>query len=315
MKLRFGILISSLIILLLNVCSFARAEDDLLKWFNYDNKQPLRDRWAGLEGHPYYNLYKVVYVSDGGEKVPALYFEPRAGTPPFPCIIMQHGYSGSKTDVKSMGLLDFIKEGYAVFAIDAQYHGERKIRGKDIFSPDIDSDAKAMLQTVIDLRRAVDLLETRKNIDSNRISYFGVSMGAILGSIFCGVESRVKAPVLVVGGGGWETLIQKSKIGPAMVLRKYIERGQLGSIKDLARKLEYLEPLNFVWRISPRPVLLINNKHDTIVPTEANKLLQEKTREPKKIVWLDGVPGDPTGHIPPLNQVISLAIEWWKKYL
>ena len=62
-------------------------------------------------------------------------------------------------------------------------------------------------------------------------------------------------------------------------------------------------------------MLLINNKHDTIVPTDSNKLLQEKARDPKKIVWLDGVPGDPTGHIPPLNQVISLALDWWKEKL
>lgn len=293
----------------------ARAADEMLKHFDYDTKAPLRDRWAGLAGHPYYNLYKVIYESANGEKVPALFYEPRAGNPPFPCVIMQHGYSSSKADSKTMGALDFIKAGYAVFAIDAQYHGERKVRGKDIFSPDIESDAAALTQTVIDLRRAIDLLDTRKNIDPNRIGYFGVSMGAILGSIFAGVDTRVKAPVLVVGGGDWETLIGQSRIGPAIVMRKRMQAGQLSSIKELATKLEYLEPLNFIWRISPRPVLLINNKHDKIVPTATNKLLHEKAREPKQIVWLDGVPGDPTGHIPPINQIIPLALEFWSKNL
>jgi uncharacterized protein len=291
------------------------ASDKMLDAYRYDAKAPMHERWAAMSDGPSYKLYKVIYDSVNGEKVPALYFEPKEAKAPFPCIIMQHGYSSSKEDSKGMGALQMTRAGYAVFAIDAQYHGERQVPGRDIFSTDIPADAKAMVQTVIDLRRATDLLQKRKGVDPNRISYIGVSMGAILGSIFVGVEPRVKAPVLVVGGGDWKTLVGQSQIGPAIQMRSKLADGKLPSLDKLAAQLSYVEPLNFIWRISPRSVLLINNKHDKIVPTAANKLLQEKARAPKEIVWLDGVPGDPTGHIPPLNVMISKAIEWWGKKL
>ena len=291
------------------------ANDKMLASYAYDASKPLNARWAELQGNPSYKLYKVIYDSVNGQKVPALYFEPTKAKAPYPCIIMQHGYMDAKESAKSMGVLSLANAGYAVFAIDAQYHGERKVRGKDIFSPDIRSDVKAMVQTVIDLRRAVDLLQKRPGVDPQRISYVGVSMGAILGSIFAGVEPRVKAPVLIVGGGDWKTLVTQSKIGPAIILQREVEEGRIKSIDELAAELDYVEPLNFIWRISPRPVLLINNKHDTIVPTAANKLLREKAREPKELIWLDGVPGDPTGHIPPINEALARSLEWWGKNL
>jgi cephalosporin-C deacetylase-like acetyl esterase len=302
-------------VIICRVSFAAPAEDKLLAPFNYDASKPLNPRWVELQGNPSFRLYKVFYDSVNGEKVPALFFEPTKAAAPYPCIIMQHGYSSNKESAKGMGMLDLTRAGYAVFAIDAQYHGERKAPGKDIFSTDIESDAKAMVQTVIDLRRAVDLLQRRQGVDPNRISYIGVSMGAILGAIFAGVEPRVKAPVLVVGGGDWKTLVGRSKIGPAIKLRGEIESGRIASVDALAGKLAYVEPLNFIWRVSPRPVLLINNKHDTIVPTEANKLLQQAAREPKEIVWLDGMPGDPSGHVPPIKEVVSKSLEWWGKNL
>mgnify|MGYP003790062149 CR=1 FL=1 len=306
--------LTALAVLFASISAHA-AEAALAARFKYDDSKPLNARWAGLQGNPYYNLYKVIYDSGNGEKVPALYMEPKAAKRPFPCVILQHGYGGSKDNAKTMGGFDMAKAGYAVFAIDAQYHGERRKPGKDMFSPDIEADAAAMVQTVIDLRRAVDLLQSREGVDPQRITYLGVSMGAILGSIVSGVEPRIQAPALVVGGGDWKTLLAESRIGPAKTIRTRIEKGQMGDIDEIAAELSYLEPLNFIGSISPRPVLMINTKHDTIVPTSTNKLLHQKAREPKKVVWLDGVPGDPTGHIPPLKEMIELALEWWEKNL
>jgi cephalosporin-C deacetylase-like acetyl esterase len=317
-QLRFALCFIVMMFAVHAVCAVPRketADDKFLVPFEYDAKAPLHGRWAAMSPGPSYNLYKVVYDSANGEKVPALFYEPKDAKAPFPCIIMQHGYSSRKEDSIGMGALQITQAGYAVFAIDAQYHGEREVPGKDIFSTDIPSDAKALVQTVIDLRRAVDLLQTRKGVDPDRISYIGVSMGAILGSIFAGVESRVKAPVLVVGGGDWKTLVGQSEIGPAKVMRREIAKGKMPPVDKLAEEMSYVEPLNYIWRISPRPVLMINNTHDKLVPTAANKLLHEKAREPKEIVWLESIPGDPTGHIPPLKQMIAKALEWWGRQL
>ncbi|HPI76344.1 MAG TPA: acetylxylan esterase, partial [bacterium] len=120
--------LTALAVLFASISAHA-AEASLAARFKYDDSKPLNSRWAGLQGNPYYNLYKVIYDSENGEKVPALYMEPKAAKRPFPCVILQHGYSGSKDNAKTMGGFDMAKAGYAVFAIDAQYHGERRKPG------------------------------------------------------------------------------------------------------------------------------------------------------------------------------------------
>jgi fermentation-respiration switch protein FrsA (DUF1100 family) len=69
------------------------------------------------------------------------------------------------------------------------------------------------------------------------------------------------------------------------------------------------DALNFVDKISPRPVLMINGTKDDIVPVEANKLLHKTAREPKKIVWLE------SGHSLPRAQTLPIIFAWFEKHL
>jgi len=59
---------------------------------------------------------------------------------------------------------------------------------------------------------ADDYLETKPEIDKERIGYAGGSMGGILGVIFIGVEPRIKAAALIVAGGttNADKIIRKS---------------------------------------------------------------------------------------------------------
>ena len=43
-----------------------------------------------------------------------------------------------------------------------------------------------------DLRRSLDYLETRKDIDSSKVAYFGSSMGGVEGPVMAAVDSRIK---------------------------------------------------------------------------------------------------------------------------
>src|SRR5262249_49698815 len=51
-----------------------------------------------------------------------------------------------------------------------------------------------------DVSRAIDYLQTRSDIDSSRIGYYGISAGADAGLVILALEPRVKASV-VQGGG------------------------------------------------------------------------------------------------------------------
>jgi eukaryotic-like serine/threonine-protein kinase len=57
-----------------------------------------------------------------------------------------------------------------------------------------------LIQWVKDFERCIDYLETRQDIDSSKLAYYGMSWGGILGAIVPAVEERVKASVLLGGG-------------------------------------------------------------------------------------------------------------------
>ena len=291
----------------------AAEKADFTARYDYDKSLPLNVFEREVSQNKEFTQYQVQFDSTNGERVPALLNLPVGAEAPYPCIIAQHGYGGNKKDMMIVAI-SIARMGYAMLAIDAQYHGERKQRGKDIFSLDVDDDLQALTQTVVDLRRAVDYLESRDDMDADRISYIGISMGALLGSVFNGVEGRTKAPILIVGGGGWRTLIQDSQIGPAIAMRKHLEEKNL-NIDDYADMMQSVDPVNFIGMISPRPVLFINGKRDVIVPVSSNKLLHQAAGEPKEIIWFDGIEADPTGHIPPIRDMLETIEQWWKENL
>ena len=50
------------------------------------------------------------------------------------------------------------------------------------------------------MRRSVDFLTTRTEIDKDRIGYYGLSLGALWGPMFLAMEPRITAAVFLAGG-------------------------------------------------------------------------------------------------------------------
>jgi dienelactone hydrolase len=74
---------------------------------------------------------------------------------------------------------------------------------------------------VVDLRRALDVLLERPDVDAKRVGYVGHSLGAAWGSALAGFERRIKAFVLIGGsshpgrisGEDWNSKIMQSVVG------------------------------------------------------------------------------------------------------
>ena len=292
--------------------------------FGYDKNLPLNAQESVVEETNQYTVYKVVYRSARDQKVPAFFILPknRPENEKLPCIILMHGLGGDKRMFQMMwGLLT--QAGFALFAIDAQYHGERKPEESSPFFGMYPYRTRdALIQTVIDLRRAVDYLETRQEIDPKRVGYIGASMGGILGAIFAGVDSRVQAPVLLDAGGDWKILVEKS----ALSLWRDTAQTAPERVREVLKVMDVVDPVHWVGRISPRPVLMINGDADNVVPVESNKALHNAARDPKTIVWYRG------GHVPPHDQIPTVYAQitqwlnqhlkgqkqsalWWRDYL
>ncbi len=275
--------------------------------YGYDRDLPLNADLKEQQRTDNYVLYRVQYSSVHDKRVPAWWCVPTRGQAPYPCVIIMHGYGGDKNGLQMLAPA-FAMRGIATFAIDAEYHGERKQAGNDILSPYLYRNRDAFIQTVIDLRRAIDFLQSRSEIDGKRIGYIGLSMGGILGGIVAGVDERVQAPILIVAGGDWAYLFRTSQHPTAVQLRE--KHPDL--FKD-PRQLDYLlapiDPVSFVHRIAPRPLLMINGNNDTIVPKECTDRLFAAAKEPKEIVWLEG------GHMPQPDAVLRKVDEWLTRHL
>ena len=210
---------------------------------------------------------QALEFSSRGDRVPARLLLPREGRGPFPVVLLQHGAGGSKSApyIEQVGA-PWVERGVALLCIDFPLHGARRnAKLSELMqegrSPDASPTARSVRddfvrQAVVDLRRTLDAAEQIPELDSDRIAYAGLSLGAIIGATFCAHDPRPRAAVLALAGGGF-------------------------GASDV-------DPAEHVGRIAPRPLLFVNGKRDETVPPAAAKKLHEAAGEPKEIYWFDG---------------------------
>lgn len=184
---------------------------------------------------------KVTYrTAYGNERMAAYLFLPKSTRPPYQTVVFLPWASASQplssATLVCMEWLDFvIRSGRAVLYPVYQGTYERRV-------PQITSDIAYRDLTVMrvkDLRRSIDYLETRADIRTDRIGYYGASMGANFGP-YLALEDRVKAAVLADGAfpaGRWRPEV---------------------------------DPVNFAPRVKI-PVLMINGRFDFVLPLETQQ--------------------------------------------
>jgi len=279
---------------------------DFLSFYKYDKSLSLNVTETIIRDEAEYRVYKVYFDSVNGERVPGLLSIPKRKEK-VPCIVFLHGYGGSKEDILSMAGL-VAADGYAVMAIDAEFHGERKEAGKELYSSNLNVSRDGIIQTIVDLRRAVDYLETKPEIDMDKIAYVGGSMGGILRGIFIGVEPRIKAAALLVAGGNMSLMIRESQHYTMPAIREYLEKENI-CYKELQKFLDPVDPISFIDKFSPRPLTFHLGKYDRIVPAEAGEQLFRKAGEPKNVYWYD------SGHNLPLDLVYCRVLDFLDREL
>jgi len=133
-----------------------------------------------------------------------------------------------------------------------------------------------------DFSHSVDYLETRDEIETDKLAYYGVSWGGAMGGIIPAVEKRIKVTMLLVAG----LLFQHA--------------------------LPEAEPVNFLPRIT-MPVLMLNGKYDFFFPYETSQLpfyeLLGTAKEHKKMFVYE------RGHSVPRTELAKEALAWLDKYL
>jgi hypothetical protein len=156
------------------------SSGDVTRLFDYDRRQPLatttqqtREESDGI------TVASITYASPKGGEVPALVVLP-SGRGRFAGVIVQHGMPDTKEGMLSAGI-DLARTGAVVILIDAPFNRPQqgRVRSEPLtFTP---KDRDEQIQLIVDLRRAVDLLVARPDVDTARLAYYGVSYGAAMG--------------------------------------------------------------------------------------------------------------------------------------
>ncbi len=220
----------------------------------------------------------------GGERMRAHLYLPKNAAPPYSVIVYFPGSGAMTADRFSLsGYADFIpKSGRALLAPIFKSMFERRDELKSDYPETTARWRDHMIEWSKDLGRSLDYLETRKDIDHEKMAYLGLSWGSALGPILVAVEGRFKVAILESGG------------------------------LEFQRALPEADQINFVTRVKI-PVLMLNGRYDQFFPLETSqeplfRLLGAPEKDKKHVVY-------DSGHAPPRKDFIRETLDWLDKYL
>ncbi len=237
------------------------ARNLLQAFYDYEPQIPLEARVVERKEERTSVREKVIFRGVRGALVPGYLELPQSGEGPFPCVLLMHGWSGAKDRWwRDGGYIHggetrkaLLEAGFAVFALDAQAHGDRIAENDYAVVNDYNPPGAPprknyftlrdiITQTIRDYRRGIDYLETRPDIDVKRLGIVGYSMGGFHAVSLTSVEPRIKAAVGCVVPVSW-------------------------------REDPILDPANYVAGIGERPFLLLQGKTDGLCNEEQAKAL------------------------------------------
>ncbi|MBI3610228.1 MAG: dienelactone hydrolase family protein [Nitrospirae bacterium] len=180
---------------------------------------------------------------------------------------------------------------YGIISLRFQSHGHL-LTAKN--SEDALTEFEALLkEDVMDVLEGIDWLGAQPSVENERIGIVGISMGAVIGSVVTGVDSRIRAGVFILGGGDLAGILFSSKEPSIVSIRKRIEEEEDLTRKDLlaetARRLRNVDPLTYAARLDPGRILMINAYFDQVIKRRYGKALWEAAGEPPMVML-------PTGH-------------------
>ena len=168
---------------------------DLASQFRYDASAPLATREVSTSRTGTVAVSEIEYGNARGGIAKATLFVPD-GTARRPAVVMSPGSNQPRDQLSSEGLGLARDLGAVVLVVDQSQIAMHRERIWTFTA----QDREEAIESVIDLRRGVDLLAARNDVDAARIALHGFSYGSWLSAMAGAVDGRVKTLVLRSGG-------------------------------------------------------------------------------------------------------------------
>jgi dienelactone hydrolase len=221
------------------------------------------------------------------DKVTCKVWMPKDESPkPRPGVILLHYLRGTFKPMEDSARY-FAAKGFVAMLLYMPHYGPRASadagKRRHMISDDVAGTVANFRQAVLDIRRAGDWLRQQKDVDPHRVGLFGVSMGAVVGSLVAGVDARFTRSVFVVGGGDLPAIVMHESRETKEMRQRLIEGGW--TAEKLAGALAPIEPLGVAGRVDPANILMINATADQVVPKACTEKLNDAMGKPR-LVWI-----------------------------
>ena len=256
-----------------------------LRQFGYDDTGLDAEIEEEVDGEDWARQEVSFSASYGGERMAAVVLLPKMATPPWQAVIIFPGSSAlNRASPDSfIPAIDFlVKSGRAVVIPAYKSTYGRQDELKSDYPDETNFWKEHVIMWVKDFARTIDYLETRDDIDADKVAYYGFSWGGAQGNIVPAVEKRLKASVLYNAG------------------------------LQFQRALPEVDQINYVGRVT-LPVLMVNGDHDFIYPVETSQrpmfeLLGTPAGDKKRVTY-------PGSHWAPRSDLIRETLAWLGRYL
>jgi dipeptidyl aminopeptidase/acylaminoacyl peptidase len=193
-----------------------------------------------------------------------------AGAERPPVIVMAMGLDSTKEECDAYEQ-PFLARGMATLAFDGPGQGEAQ------YDFAIRGDYEVAVTAVI------DWLQTRHDVDTDRIGMWGVSLGGYYAPRAAAFEKRIKACIALGGpfdwSGAWDGL-------PELTREAFRVRSHCASQDDARRHGAALSLVEAAPRINC-PIFIVNGKLDRIVPWRDSERLAQAVKGPVELMIID----------------------------
>ena len=235
--------------------------------FDYDTARPLEVAGTGVV------LRDISFAGASGRRIEATVVGP-AQPGRHPAVLFAHWYeepalNSNRTEFLP-DALRLARSGVVSLLVDTMWSDPKWFSTRKPAD-----DFPISVAQVEDLRRALDLLASFDDVDANRMAFVGHDFGAMYGSLLAGVDRRVKALVFMAGTrsfADWFLLGRKLDATAERAVRE---------------ELAPLDPLGYVGKIAPAPVLFQFATKDPYVSKDAADALVAAAGEPKAVKFYD----------------------------
>ena len=238
--------------------------------FDYEKDRPLDLQETAIREQDGVTLREVDYAALDGSRNAATIIAPKQAAGARPGILFVHWYgppepTSNRTQFIPDGI-ELAKAGAVSLLIDTPWSRHEYFRERTR-----ETDYARSIQQVKDLRRAVDVLLSLRDVDPNRVAFVGHDFGAMYGTLAAAADSRVKQFVFMAGTQSFSDWF--------LYGRPQLEGAERQKFVD---QLAPLDPLRYLPKLNT-PILLQFAADDEHVPMERANALAAAANEPKTV--------------------------------